>query len=171
MAMEKTTAEESVKNGDEAVKKDDKKIKVSLKGMKISKKTVKTAAYLIIALLCWIAILQYATAQKYEVIVKVAQENEEVSANMNADKLDYGVVAKGESSIRFITIENRGKHTAYVRVLKSGDISDIMEIDATNFTLGAGETHELELTVKVPEGSDEAVYEGKVRVVKMPKLF
>lgn len=169
--MEESMPETNIEKEVETSKEGDKKKIFALSRVHLTRKTAKKAAYLLIALMCWVALLQYATAQKYEAVAKVAGENGEASANMNADKLDYGVVAKGESSLRFITIENRGTHAAYVKVLKSGDIADIMTIDATDFTLEAGETKELELTISVPEGADRDGYEGVIRIMKIPKLF
>ena len=122
-------------------------------------------------LLVWIVVLQYIAAEKYQAVVKVVGESEEVSANVTTDGLDFGFLPRGNSSTRFVTIQNKGAHDVYVKIYKWGGITEFIEINRNGFVLKAGESENLEFSLKIPSGSEEKEYKGKIIVFEIPKFL
>ncbi|MFA6897528.1 MAG: hypothetical protein WCQ96_04570 [Patescibacteria group bacterium] len=122
-------------------------------------------------LLIWIGAVQYFAAEKYQAVVKVVGENRETSVNTVADGLDFGSLAEGNSSTRFVTVKNNGKYGVYVKVYKLGEIGKFIKINRNDFVLGAGESKNIEFLLEVPSGAKEKEYEGKVLIFKIPKIL
>lgn len=122
-------------------------------------------------LLLWIGIMQYVVAEKYSMTVNVVGENKEVSAQTTTDGLDFGTMIKGNSSTRFITIENKGSRDMYVKVYKLGGISSFVEVSRDDFILPASESENLEFLLSVPSGAKEKEYTGRIFVFEIPKIL
>jgi hypothetical protein len=125
----------------------------------------------IIIFISWTIILQYVTAEKYRAVVKISEENSHSNSYSNINQLDYGILQKGNSSTRFISVANEGKHDVYFKVLKTGNISKIMKIDQEDFVLHSNESRELNLYVEIPKETNESIYSGTVIILKLPKIF
>ena len=122
-------------------------------------------------LLVWIGAVQYFAAEKYQAVVKVVGENREMSVNAVADGLDFGSLAEGNSSTRFVTVKNNGAYGVYMKVYKWGEIGKFIKINRSDFALGAGESKNLEFILEVPSGAKEKEYKGKILIFKIPKIL
>lgn len=133
------------------------------------KKIAGAALVFLAVLLGWVAMLEYFTADKYQVVAKIG--NETTTEAVVADIIDYGTLAKGESVVRFITVENRGERNMYVKTLAVGEISDILKINKSDFTLFPQEKETIQLLLEVPQSADKAQYKGRIIVFKIPAIF
>lgn len=122
-------------------------------------------------LLVWIGVMQYVVAEKYQAVVKVVGESEQVSTNVTTDGLDFGSLPRGNASTRFVTIENKGARDVYVKIYKWGGISKFIETNRGSFILKAGENENLEFSLKIPSGAEEKEYKGKIIVFEIPKFL
>ena len=135
------------------------------------KKFLKMTVLFIVFLVAWFAVVQYMAADKYEAVVKVMEEGGKIGVNPMTERLDYGDLPKGNTSTRFVTIENNGKMGIYVAVVKYGGIAELIKISRNNFVLDPGEKEKLELLLEMPISANKEGYEGKVVIFKLPKLF
>lgn len=132
---------------------------------------VKSGWLFLAILLVWVGVMQYIVAEKYPVVMKVVGESEEISANAMSYGLDFGALPKGNSSVRFVTIDNKGNRDVYVKIYKWGGASKFIEIDRNNFVLEAGGSENLEFRLEVPSGVTEKQYKGKVIIFEIPKIL
>lgn len=136
-----------------------------------SKKIIKIIIYIVALLLIWIATIQYISADKYDAVVNVLEQNEKVGINPTSDKLDYGDLPKGKRLSRSIVIENNGDMNIYVTILKTGSISELIEISKNNFVLNSGDNEKIELPLELPISANKDKYDGKIIIFKIPKLL
>ena len=148
-----------------------KYIKETPKKKIVPKKILKMILLFVLLLTMWIAIVQYISADKYDAVVKVVEEGGEIGVNPMTERLDYGDLPKGNGLMRFVTIENGGEMDVYVKIVKTGNISDLIEINKNNFVLSSGDSAKIELLLEMPISADKEGYEGKVIIFKLPKLF
>lgn len=134
-------------------------------------KRAKSWLPLFVILLVWIGVMQYVVAEKYQAVVKVVGESEQVSTNVTTDGLDFGSLPRGNASTRFVTIENKGARDVYVKIYKWGGISKFIETNRGSFILKAGENENLEFSLKIPSGAEEKEYKGKIIVFEIPKFL
>lgn len=135
------------------------------------KKIIKIITYIVVLLLIWIATIQYMSADKYDAVVNVLEQNEKVGINPTSDKLDYGDLPKGKRMSRSIIIENNGDMNIYVMILKTGNISELIEISKNNFVLNSGDNEKIELPLELPISANKDKYDGKIIIFKIPKLL
>ena len=136
-----------------------------------TKKILKLVALFVITVFIWIGAVQYFAADKYNAVVKVQEEDKGVGVNPTTEELDFGDLPKGDNLMRFVTIENGGEMDVYVKIIKTGSISDLIEINKNNFVLSSGNSVKIELLLEMPISADKEGYEGKVIIFKLPKLF
>lgn len=117
------------------------------------------------------AIAQYIMADKYDAKVNVLEENEKIGVNPNGDSLDFGDLPKGKRLSRAVVIENNGSMRAYVIVIKTGSISELIDIDNGNFILDPASERRIEFMLDLPISADKNNYEGTVIIFKIPKLL
>lgn len=122
-------------------------------------------------LLLWTGIMQYIVADKYSMRVNVVAEGKEISAQATTDGLDFGTMSKGNSSTRFITVENKGSRDVYVKVYKLGNIGSFVEVSRDDFVLSSSESENLEFLLSIPSGADEKEYTGRIFVFEIPKIL
>ena len=134
-------------------------------------KIFKAVALFVMLVFVWIGIVQYFAADKYNAVVKVQEEGKGVGVNPTAEELDFGDLPKGDNLMRFVTIENGGKMDVYVKIIKTGSISDLIEINRNNFVLSSGDSAKIEFSLKMPISANKEGYKGKVIIFKLPKLF
>lgn len=119
----------------------------------------------------WIGAVQYLAADRYGAVVKIQKEGESIGVNPTTEKLDFGDLPKGNSLMRFITIENSGEMDVYVKIIKTGSIADLIELNRNDFVLSSGDSAKIELLLEMPISADKEEYKGKVIIFKLPKLF
>ena len=144
--------------------------KIQIKRM-TPKKIIKCIILLIIFIIAWFAVVQYIAADKYEAVVKVMEEGGKIGVNPMTDRLDYGDLPKGNTSTRFVTIENGGKMNVYVVIFKYGEIAELIRINRNNFIIESGEKEKVEFSLEMPISANKEGYEGKVLIFKLPKVF
>jgi len=135
------------------------------------KKILKAADLFAALLAVWFAVVQYMAADKYEAVVKVVEEGGKVGVNPLTERLDYGDLPKGNSSTRFVTIENSGDMNIYVKVVKMGDISELIKLSRNDFVLSPRQSEKLEFLLEMPISADKGEYKGQVMIFKLPKVF
>ena len=136
-----------------------------------AKKILKLVALFVIAVFVWVGAVQYMAADKYSAVVKVQEEDKGVGVNPTTEELDFGDLPKGNGLMRFVTIENGGEMDVYVKIVKTGGISDLIEINKNNFVLSSGDSVKIELLLEMPISANKEEYKGKVIIFKLPKLF
>lgn len=134
-------------------------------------KLAKTWWLFFAVLVIWIGVTQYIVAEKYQAVVKVVGGSGQISANVTAGGLDFGSLPRGDSSTRFVTIENNGKRDVYVKIYKWGGINKFIETNRDNFVLEAGKNENLEFLLEIPSGAAEKEYQGKIIVFEIPKFL
>ena len=134
-------------------------------------KILKVIVLFVALIFIWIGAVQYFAADKYNAVVKVQEEGKGVGVNPTTEELDFGDLPKGDNLMRFVTIENSGEMDIYVKIIKTGNISDLIEINKNNFVLSSGDSVKIELLLEMPISADQEEYKGKVMIFKLPKLF
>lgn len=134
-------------------------------------KVLKMIVLFILLVFIWIGVVQYLAADKYGAVVKVQEEGKGVGVNPTTEELDFGDLPKGNSLMRFITIENSGEMAVYVKIIKTGSISDLIKISRNDFVLSPVDSEKIELLLEMPISADKEEYKGKVIIFKLPKLF
>jgi hypothetical protein len=108
-------------------------------------------------------------ANKYTATVHVIEGAGSVGVNPTTERLDFGDLSAGTSSVRRVTIENRTSIPMYVAVVKMGGINDLMKLDHDNFVLAPGKTESLEFTVYMPASAPVGeTLTGRVYLFKIP---
>lgn len=134
-------------------------------------KILKMVVMVIVLAFVWIGAVQYFAADKYNAVVKVQEEGQGVGVNPTTEELDFGDLPKGDSLMRFVEIENGGEMDVYVKIVRIGSISDLIEINKNNFVLFSGDSAKIEFLLKMPISANKEEYKGKVIIFKLPKLF
>lgn len=132
---------------------------------------LKTLAFFASVFVLGFAAMQFAAAEKYDISVLAIEEGGEIDSDAAASGLDFGSLPRGDSSIRFITVKNGGENDAYVKICKWGAASRFLEADRDGFTLKAGESKNLEFTIKVPSKAEEKRYTGNLAIFEIPLIF
>jgi hypothetical protein len=122
-------------------------------------------------LLIWVGVMQYVVADKYPASVRVVGAGAETAASVSADGLDFGSLARGNSSTRFITIRNGSVRDVYVKIIKLGDVGKFVELSRNDFVLGRGKSESLEFSLHIPSGAEERGYSGRILVFELPKIL
>lgn len=147
-----------------------KKTEVAKK-KKNSGEILKIFSIIMLAVLFWLALVQYLAADKYDVMVRVKSEDSATGVNPTGEKLDYGDIPKGSSMIRSITVENGGNMDVYIGIIKYGGIAELIDEEDNGFVLAGGEKKNVEFLLDVPISASEKEYKGKVLIFKLPKIF
>jgi hypothetical protein len=154
----------------DGVNEDRKTCEPLVRGIR-KKNSAKIVVITALILLFWISGLQLATSERYQTKIKVANSESLTSSSTDKKILDYGSLAKGSSSMRFISVTNKGSHGAYIKVIKIGAAAKIMRIEESAFELGAGGNKDVQVAVQVPGKTDKSEYDGAIIILKFPKIF
>jgi len=133
-------------------------------------KILKVIILFVLLIFVWVGVVQYMAADKYSAVVKVQKEGKGVGVNPTTENLDFGDLPKGNSLMRFVTIENSGKVDVYVKIIKTGSIADLIKISRNDFILSSGDSEKIELLLEMPISADKEGYKGKVIIFKLPKI-
>ena len=147
------------------------KIQTAKKKKWTARKIFKAVALFVILAFVWIGTVQYFAADKYNAVVRVQEEDRGVGVNPTTEELDFGDIPKGNGLMRFVTIENNGGMDVYVKIIKTGSISDLIEVSRNDFVLSSGDSAKIEFLLEMPISANKEEYKGKVMIFKLPKLF
>jgi len=132
---------------------------------------IKKIIYIVVGILLLVLVVQIVVADKYKAQVQVIEEKGAVGVNPLAEKLDFGDLSRETSAIRYVSLENNGKFSIYVMVLKFGGIADLIKLSRNNFTLEPGQKERLEFQIIIPVSAENKYYSGWVWIFKLPKVF
>lgn len=123
-----------------------------------------------LALIVWVALVQYAAAEKYAAKVMVGKETAQASGSADASTLDFGIMREGETATRYVSVSNKGSYPVRVTLRLQGGIAKLLRSDESNFVLKPKESRQLEMALSVPQGAKSS-YEGQIFIMKIPSLF
>jgi len=108
-------------------------------------------------------------ANKYKMTVNIVEGAGKIGVNPTSESLDFGDLARGTSAVRRVNILNGTFMPVYVMAFKTGDISDLVDIDRNNFKLSSDEEVKIEFATYVPASAEIGrVYNGRVYLFKIP---
>jgi len=132
------------------------------------KKISKKVFLGLIVILLLFAVVEFAAAGKYKAVVKISQEENHLGINPSADRLDFGDLCRGAGASRYLTLKNNGSIPVYIKIVKFGDISDLIKIDKNNFTLNPDNEAKIDFHLTVLPSADKERYSGWILVFRIP---
>lgn len=126
-----------------------------------------------VSIVCAIIILFlfYVTldANKYQAVVRVVEGEGRVGVNPTTERLDFGDLSRGTSAVRTVTVKNGTVMPMYVVMVKTGNISDLVDIDTNYFKLMRGAEQKIEFQTYIPASAAiDTAYSGRVYLFKIP---
>lgn len=116
-------------------------------------------------------IVQFINASKYSMVVNVKSGENAMGINPLGDKLDFGDLSRNNGMTRYITLASGGSMPTYVSVWKFGEISDLVKIDSSSFTLKPGEEKKVSFEINIPASAQFRQYSGWVVIFRLPKFI
>lgn len=108
-------------------------------------------------------------ANKYQAQARVVSGADVIGLNPTTESLDFGDLARGNRMVRTVILENNSPLPLYAVIVKTGSVSELMEISDNFFTLNPGETKRVEFNAYIPASAEiDHVYDGRVYLVKLP---
>jgi hypothetical protein len=108
-------------------------------------------------------------ANKYRSQVKVVEGEGRAGINPTTEYLDFGDLSRGVTAVRRVNIVNGTFIPMFVTIVKTGDISDLVDISQNNFKLAPGEETRIEFTNYIPASAEvDRIYKGRVYIFKIP---
>lgn len=142
-----------------------------LRVIKIMKRKIKKILLVIVAILLLLAVIQIINAAKYKMVVNVVEGENVMGINPLAEKLDFGDLSRNNGMTRYVTMKSGGGISTYVLVLKFGEISDLVNVNKSAFTLKPGEEVKLVFEIKIPPSAEIKKYSGWAIIFRLPKFF
>ncbi|MEW6063215.1 MAG: hypothetical protein AB1571_02500 [Nanoarchaeota archaeon] len=87
-----------------------------------------------------------------------------VGFNVNTDKIYFGIVPKGASSKRIITITNFNISSNII-IEKKGEFADWVYLDEKTFLMKPNEIKNITVTVTVPKNAKYGNYTSKLKIL------
>jgi hypothetical protein len=103
----------------------------------------------------------------YPAHINVSSDKNNVSIgfDVSLEKIDFGaVVTEGTISRKYINVTNNEKVPVTIEARKYGNISDMVSFIGNDFTLGAGETSQIEIDAK-PGAIQSGDYYGQIEII------
>ena len=95
-----------------------------------------------------------------------------VGVNPTTERLDFGDLSRGTSAVRTVTVKNGTVMPMYVVMVKTGNISDLVDIDTNYFKLTRGAEQKIEFQTYIPAwAAIDATYKGRVYLFKIPTFW
>lgn len=154
---------------EEAVREPKKRMLAGLwSDLKLWEKAVSVACVILVLFLFYVAL----DANKYQAVVRVVEGEGRVGVNPTTERLDFGDLSRGTSAVRTVTIKNGTIMPMYVVMVKTGNIADLVDIDANYFKISRGGEKSIELQTYVPASAViDVTYGGRVYVFKIPTFW
>lgn len=135
------------------------------------KKKIKIILITIVAILVLLVAIQIINAARYKMVVNVVEGENVMGINPLADKLDFGDLSRNNGMTRYITMKSGGGISTYIVVWKFGEISDLVKVSKSSFTLKPGEEVKLAFEIQIPPSAQVKKYSGSVWIFRLPKPF
>lgn len=108
-------------------------------------------------------------ANKYRAMVRVIEGEDRVGINPTSESLDFGDLSRGTAALRRVNLINGTPIPMFVIAIKTGGISDLMDINKNYFTLHPHEEIQMEFSVYIPASAQiDKNYTGRVYLFKIP---
>lgn len=131
-----------------------------------------TVILVVVMVVVWFVGVQLMAAERYSAVVNVVEGVDKVGVNPTADRLDFGDLSRDTGASRFVTLQNNGKVSKQIWIVKTGGIAELMKIDKGSwFALKPGEQAKIEFNVKIPSSAPYEKFQGNVIIFKWPKVF
>ena len=115
-------------------------------------------------------LIQAMTIYDSQVIVKEA--GAAIGIAPFTDRIDFGDIPQGAAIGKTLVLENDGAVANYITIFIIGNISDLVRIEPSSFSLEPGESAEVDFKMQMPaSATPEKKYTGKVIVLRLPKAF
>ena len=115
-------------------------------------------------------LIQAITIYDSQVIVK--EEGSAIGIAPFTDRIDFGDIPQGAAIGKTLVLENVGAVANYITIFIIGNISDLVRIEPSSFSLEPGESIEVDFKIQMPaSATPEKKYTGKVIVLRLPKAF
>lgn len=108
-------------------------------------------------------------ANKYRATVRVVSGEGVAGINPSTTSLDFGDLSRGTSAVRRVSLKDGINLPMYVAIIKTGGISDLIDISKNNFKLKPKSEEKIEFKVFVPASAEiDKTYSGRVDLFKIP---
>ena len=121
--------------------------------------------------LALLIVIQIVNAAKYKMLVNVVEGENVMGVNPLAENLDFGDLSRNNGMTRYVTMKSSGGISTYVIVWKFGEISDLVKVSKSSFTLKPGEEVKLAFEIQIPPSAEVRKYSGSTWIFRLPKLF
>ena len=135
------------------------------------KNKIKKILIVIAAIIVLFLVVQIVNAAKYKMVVNVKEGENVMGVNPLTESLDFGDLSRNNGMTRYVTMKSGGGISTYVIVLKFGEISDLVKISKSAFTLKPGEEVKLAFEIQIPPSAQIKKYSGRVWIFRLPKPF
>ncbi len=111
-------------------------------------------------------------ANKFKATVHVVEGESVIGLNPTTEKLDFGDLSRGTSAVRRVELKNDIPLSTYVVMLKTGEISSLIDISKNFFLLKPREETKIEYSVYMPASAEiDKIYDGRVYLFKIPLIW
>jgi len=108
-------------------------------------------------------------ANKYPIQVQIVEGEGRSGVNPTTEALDFGDLSRGSTVVRRVELQNGTFMPVFVMVMKTGSISELVDIDKNYFKLVQDEETKIEFTNYVPASAEIGrTYDGRVYIFKVP---
>ena len=131
----------------------------------------KVIAAVIGIVVVWLVAIQILAADRYVAVANVVEGDNKIGINPTTERLDFGDLSRESGQSRFVALSNDSTRDKYIRIVKFGELAELMKIENPNFTLKPSEEKRVEVKIYIPVSAQLKNYEGHVWIFKFPKLF
>lgn len=132
---------------------------------------IKKIILIIVIIILVYGIVQVVNAAKYKMLVNVKEGENVMGVNPLTDNLDFGDLSRNNGMSRYVSLTNNGKRSVFFAVFKFGEISDLVQVEKSSFTLNPGEEYKLSYTIQIPPSAEVKKYNGWTIIFRLPKIF
>jgi len=108
-------------------------------------------------------------ANKYRAQVRVIEGEGRAGVNPTTASLDFGDLSRGVTAVRRVNIVNGTFVPMFVTIVRTGSITDLVDVSKNNFKLKPGEETRIEFSNYIPASAEIGkIYTGRVYIFKIP---
>ena len=116
-------------------------------------------------------LIELAYADKFAMQVNVIKSANKIGINPLTDSLDFGDIYPGGKVKRYITVKNDGPRSTLMVVWVTGTAGEMVTANDSYLTLEPGKKRRLTFLIKVPASASFQTYQGRVWLIRLPKLI
>jgi hypothetical protein len=106
----------------------------------------------------------------YSMELHVVTNQNEIGVDSGPEKLNFGWVGPGFTTIRYIDIGNQ-KQDAKVKLVVSGDFASWIHLSENNFVINTGEKKEIAIKTTVPANAQPGNYTANLHIEFYNNIF